>query len=130
VQAAIAAIHSQPSGAEDTNWGAIVTLYDTLMEVAPSPVVALNRAIATAQLNGPDRGIQEICAISRVERLGRYPFYYAALGELELCRGRHQEAAVHFRAAMRFARNAMERQFLERRLTASQPDSPSKEVPT
>jgi len=129
VQAAIAAIHSQASGVEDTNWGAIVALYDTLMEVSPSPVVALNRAIAIGQLQGPDRGIDEIRAISGVERLGSYPFYYAALGELELRRGRHQEAGVHFRAALRLARNAMERQFLERRFVASQPHSPSKELP-
>jgi len=130
VQAAIAAIHSQACGAEDTNWRAIVTLYDTLMQVSPSPVVALNRAIAIGQLEGPDRGIEEIRAISGVERLGRYPFYYAAIGELELRRGRHQEAGTHFRAALGLARNPMERQFLERRLVASQPQSRPKELPT
>ena len=94
----------------------IVSLYDRLMTIAPSPVVALNRAIAIAQRDGADRGIEELHAIGDRERLGRYPFYPAALGELELRRGNRDAAREHFRAALALARNPTERRFLEKRV--------------
>jgi RNA polymerase sigma-70 factor (ECF subfamily) len=68
--------------------------------------------------------------MSGIERLGGYPFYHAALGELELRRGCHQAASDHFRAALGIARNSMERQFLERRLAASHLKLPSEELAT
>src|SRR6185312_13108183 len=92
-----------------TDWGEIVALYDALMVVRPSPVVALNRAIAVAQLAGPRRGLDEIEKIAQRDRLLRYPFYSAALGELELRSGHPTVARTHFRNAMALARNAMER---------------------
>ena len=85
---------------EDTNWAQIVSLYDRLWAIRPSPVVALNRAIAVAQLNGPERGLEEIHAIADRHRLARYPFYSATLGELELRRGRPEIARQRFRAAV------------------------------
>jgi RNA polymerase sigma-70 factor (ECF subfamily) len=103
---------------EDTDWKAIVSLYDTLMTIQPSPIVALNRAIAVAQNEGPERGLEEMNAIADSERLASYPFYSAAAGELELRRGRHDVARQHFQAALSHARNPMERQFLERRIDA------------
>src|SRR2546422_1460861 len=118
VEAAIAAVHASAARVEDTNWAQIVSLYDTLMTIRPSPVVALNRAIAVAQREGPDRGLEEIGAIADRDRLATYPFYYAALGELELRRGRGETAREHFRAARALARNSMERQFLEQRVEA------------
>ncbi|XXX72231.1 DUF6596 domain-containing protein [Sorangium sp. So ce134] len=118
VEAAIAAVHARAARPEDTDWGAIVSLYDTLMTIRPSPVVALNRAIAVAQHEGPERGIEEIGAIEGRDRLAAYPFYFAALGELELRRGRREIASQHLRAALALARNAMERRFFERRLEA------------
>jgi RNA polymerase sigma factor (sigma-70 family) len=118
VEAAIASVHSTALRTEDTDWKAIVSLYDTLMSIRPSPVVALNRAIAIAQRDGPERGLEEIGAIADRDRLAGYPFYSAALGELELRRGKHRIARDHFRAAIVLARNAMEREFLERRLGA------------
>jgi RNA polymerase sigma factor (sigma-70 family) len=118
VEAAIASVHANARGVEDTHWGRVVALYDTLMAIRPSPVVALNRAIAVAQLEGPERGIDEIRAIADSDRLAGYPFYFAALGELELRRGRHETALEHFRAALALARNAMEHRFLEQRLSA------------
>jgi len=118
VEAAIAAVHASAARVEDTNWAQIVSLYDTLLTIRPSPVVALNRAIAVAQREGPERGLQEIGAIAGRDRLATYPFYYAALGELELRRGRGETARAHFRAARALARNAMERQFLEQRVEA------------
>jgi RNA polymerase sigma factor (sigma-70 family) len=118
VEAAIAAVHATAPRAEETNWGKIVSLYDTLMTIRPSPIVALNRAIAVAQNEGPERGLQEIRAIDHGDRLSSYPFHAAALGELELRLGRRDPAREHFRAAVALARNPMERRFLERRLGA------------
>jgi predicted RNA polymerase sigma factor len=118
IEAAIAAVHANAHRAEDTNWGQIVALYDTLMTIRLSPVVALNRAIAVAQHEGPERGLQEIRAITGRDRLASYPFYFAALGELELRCDRHDSAREHFQAALALARNPMERRFLEQRITA------------
>jgi RNA polymerase sigma-70 factor (ECF subfamily) len=118
VEAAIAASHSTASRSEDTDWQSIVGLYDTLMAIHPSPIVALNRAIAIAQRDGPERGLEAIDAIVERARLAAYPFYPAARGELELRRGRHDAAREHFRAALALARNAMERKFLEQRVSA------------
>jgi RNA polymerase sigma-70 factor (ECF subfamily) len=118
VEAAIAAVHANAHRAEDTNWGQIVALYDRLLTIRPSPVVALNRAIAVAEHRGPERGLEEIRAIAGLDRLASYPFYAATLGELELRRGRHQIAGGHFQAAIALARNPMERRFFEQRLGA------------
>jgi RNA polymerase sigma-70 factor (ECF subfamily) len=118
VEAAIASIHARALRAEDTDWQAIVSLYDRLMTIRPSPIVALNRAIAVAQRDGPERGLDAIRAIAGLERLAAYPFYHAALGELELRSGRAVIARQHFRAALALARNPMERRFLEQRMVA------------
>jgi RNA polymerase sigma-70 factor (ECF subfamily) len=118
VESAIAAVYSTAAQAEDTDWGAIVSLYDTLMTIRPSPIVALNRAIAVAQRDGPERGLEEIGAIEDRSRLATYPFYGAALGELELRRGSDDAARGHFRTAHGLARNPMERQCLDQRMQA------------
>jgi len=118
VEAAIAFIHTSAPSTEETDWAAIVSLYDQLMAIRPSPVVALNRAIAVAQHQGPERGLDEIRAIVGSERLSSYPFYHAALGVFELNSNRPAIAAQHFRAALALARNPMERHFLEERVRA------------
>jgi RNA polymerase sigma-70 factor (ECF subfamily) len=118
VEAAIAFIHTSAPSTAATDWAAIVSLYDQLMAIRPSPVVALNRAIAVAQHQGPERGLDEIHAIAGCERLSNYPFYHAALGVFELKSNRPAIAAGHFRAALALARNPMERQFLEQRVRA------------
>jgi len=118
VEAAIAWVHASARRAEDTNWERIVSLYDTLMTIRPSPVVALNRAIAVGQAEGPERGLEEIRAIANRERLAAYPFYSAALGELELRSGRREKAREHLKAALALARNPTERRFLEQRVAA------------
>jgi predicted RNA polymerase sigma factor len=89
-----------------------------LLSLRPSPVIALNRGIALAQQQGPEQGLSAIAGIEQPERLASYPFYAAAIAELELRRGRHGEAREHFRAALALARNPAERQFLEQRLAA------------
>jgi RNA polymerase sigma factor (sigma-70 family) len=116
VEAAIAGMHAAASRAEDTQWSEIVALYDVLARLRPSPVVALNRAMALAQLEGPQRGLQAVQAIAGVDRLEAYPFYEAALGELELACGRVEVAREHFRLALGLARNTAERRFLARRI--------------
>jgi RNA polymerase sigma factor (sigma-70 family) len=116
IEAAIAAAHASARTLEETDWRSIVSLYDRLMDIAPSPVVALNRAIAIGQAEGAERGLEELQAIADRDRLSHYPFYPAALGELELCRGDRAAAREHFRAAFDLARNETERRFLEKRL--------------
>jgi RNA polymerase sigma factor (sigma-70 family) len=116
VEAAIAAVHANASRTEDTDWKQIVRLYDTLMTIRPSPVVALNRAIAVAQSEGAERGLEEMHAIEGVERMENYPFYHAALGELEHRCDRQPLARQHFQAALARARNPMEQRFLRQRL--------------
>ena len=118
IEAAIASIHSTAPDVTATDWKTIVSLYDTLMVIQPSPIVALNRAIAVAQHEGSARGLDEIEAIAHRDRLAAYPFYSAALGELELRRGSLATAREHFRAALALARNPVERRFLEQRANA------------
>ena len=115
VEAAIAAAHASATTLDGTDWAAIVGLYDRLMALAPSPVVALSRAIAIGQRDGAARGLDELRAIADRDRLAAYPFYPAALGELELRRGDRTAARAHFQTALHLARNPAERRFLERR---------------
>jgi RNA polymerase sigma factor (sigma-70 family) len=118
VEAAIAWCHACAATAHETNWAQIVTLYDMLMRIRPSPVVALNRAIAVAQHAGPEQGLTEIHAIAQPERLSHYPFYPIALGELEFQCGRFSAAHRHFTAALSLARNPTEQRFIEQRVSA------------
>lgn len=116
VEAAIAAAHASAPSAERTDWAAIVELYDRLVQIAPSPVVALNRAIAIGKRDGAERGLAELHAIADRDRLAHYPFYAAALGELELELGHTDAARGYFAAAHALARNAAERRFLAKRM--------------
>src|SRR6185437_8882208 len=99
IEAAIAAAHCEPARLEDTDWPRLVWLYDMLLEIRPSPVVALNRAIAIGYRDGAENGIAAIESIPQRERLSDYPFYPAALAELELRAGRIEKARVHFEEA-------------------------------
>ena len=116
VESAIAAAHASARTLADTDWATIVALYDRLLELTSSPVVALNRAIALAQLEGPERGLGLLYALPERERLATYPFYPAALAELELRSGQRERARTHFCAALALARSGAERRFLEQRL--------------
>lgn len=118
VEAGIAWLHAIAPSADATDWARIVALYDQLLILRPSPVIALNRAIAFAQKEGPERGLEAIRAIADQDRLAGYPFYPAALGELELRCGRAEAAREHFQAALTLARNPMERRFFEQRINA------------
>jgi len=116
VEAAIAAHHASASSVGSTPWAEIVALYDLLLKLHPSPIVELNRAMAIAEYQGPAVGLGAIQAIAHPERLARYPFLSASLGELERRLGRFEGAATHFGTALRLARNDGERQFLEKRI--------------
>lgn len=116
VEAAIAVAHASARTLEETDWRSIVSLYDRLMSIAPSPVVALNRAIAVGECDGAERGLAELRAIADRDRLASYPFYPAAEGELELRCGDRKAAQRHLQRALGLARNEAERRFLEKRL--------------
>jgi RNA polymerase sigma-70 factor (ECF subfamily) len=118
IEAAIAALHATAPSTQATDWRTIISLYDTLMDLAPTPVVALNRAIAIAQAHGPERGLDAVQAIAGRDQLAGYPFYAAALGELELRRGQSARAREHFQAALAQARSPAERRFIEQRIEA------------
>jgi len=118
IEAAIASHHACAELWQDTDWQAIVSLYDALMSVRPSPIVGLNRAIAIAQIAGPEKGIEEVLAIPDQERLAAYPFYFATLAELALRQGRLEAARLQFGKARALARNPMERRFLDERIAA------------
>lgn len=123
VEAAIAWCHATARSAPDTDWAQIVSLYDALMAIRPSPVIALNRAIAIAQREGPERGLVALRSIADCERLESYPFYPLALGEFELQCGHHAAARQHFSAALPLARNPVEEKFIERRIMACEDQS-------
>ena len=82
-----------------------------------------------AELEGPERGLQELRAIERRERLLSYPFYSAALGELKLRTGKRRVAREHFEAALLLARSPMERQFLRRRVAACEMEDATAQIP-
>jgi predicted RNA polymerase sigma factor len=121
LEAALAATHAAAPTTADTDWDAIVVLYDQLLALAPSPMAALGRAIAIGERDGPDAGLAALRAITERDRLTAHPAYAAAFAELELARGDRAAARVHFEAARALARNDTERRFLERRLLDSCP---------
>ena len=116
VEAGIAAVHAVSPTIEATSWGEIVSLYDTLMTIRPTPIVALNRAIAVGERDGADGGLRELNTIPDADRLARYPFYHAAFAEFELENGDAKSAVTHFETALKLARNPMERDFFKKRL--------------
>jgi RNA polymerase sigma factor (sigma-70 family) len=118
LEAGIAACHAAAGRAEETRWAEIVSLYDALMRVRPSPVVALNRAIAVAEWSGPRQGLAAIRDITDQTKLASYPFYWAAIGELELRAEDPVSAREHFGRARELARNDEERRFVDQRLAS------------
>jgi RNA polymerase sigma-70 factor, ECF subfamily len=114
IQAAVAAVHSDAARAEDTDWGQIVTLYGQLQAVSPTPVVALNRAVAVAEMDGPAAGLAEVEPLQA--DLDAYQPFHATRADLLARAGRAVEAADAYRTALALTDNAAEREFLARRL--------------
>jgi RNA polymerase sigma-70 factor (ECF subfamily) len=117
IQAAINAVHSDAPSTDATDWGQVVQLYDQLMAGAPSPVVALNRAVAVAEVEGPAAGL----ALVEGLELDGYYLFHAIRADLLKRLGRAAEAASAYEAAIARTSNAAERDFLEGRLAALRP---------
>jgi len=117
LQAAIAALHAEAPSYADTDWPQIVALYDALLRVWSSPVVALNRAVALAMARGPDAGLAQIGELETDGRLSGYRYLPAAKADLLRRLGQLEAAAQAYRAALALTDNAAEREFLARRLT-------------
>ena len=118
LEAGIAAAHAAAASFGETDWSAIVGWYDALLEIAPGPVVAMNRAVAVALRDGPAAGLALLRPLARDRRLAAYGPFHATLGELERRHGDHIAAAAAFRLALALRPNAAERRLLEARLAA------------
>ncbi len=120
LQAAIAAVHSDAATAADTDWGQIVQLYDHLMRIAPSPVAALNRAVAIAEVDGP------VAALALIDDLDLDGFglFHAIRADLLRRAGRTGEALQAYERAIALTENGAEREFLLGRVAELAPNSP------
>jgi RNA polymerase sigma-70 factor (ECF subfamily) len=111
IQAAINAVHSDAASAEATDWSQILALYDQHMAIAPSPIVALNRAVAVAEVEGPEAGLALVDGID----LDGYRLFHSIRADLLRRLGRNAEAALAYGAAIALTENDAERDFLKRR---------------
>ena len=123
LQACIAALHAVAPTAEATDWRRILLLYDQLMAVAPSPVVALNRAVAVAMVEGPAAGLELMDALAASGALDGYHLLHAARADLLRRLGRDPEAAAAYRRALELATNPVEQAFLTQRMAQVAPDA-------
>ncbi|UUZ61032.1 hypothetical protein [Nocardioides sp. B-3] len=115
LQAAIAACHARARIPADTDWPRIAALYDGLAQISPSPVVELNRGVATAQAFGPEAGPDIVRPLFDLPSMSGYHLLPAVAGDL-LCRlGDHDEAGSHFLRAAALTRNDVERSTMQRR---------------
>jgi RNA polymerase sigma-70 factor, ECF subfamily len=115
IQAAINAVHSDASTPAATDWSQVLALYDQLLAVAPTAIVALNRAVAVAELHGPQAGLT---AVDELRDLDRYYLYHAIRAELLRRLDRTDQAAAAYRAAIELTDNGAEVALLEKRLAA------------
>jgi RNA polymerase sigma-70 factor (ECF subfamily) len=116
LEAAIAGVHARAASAAETDWREVAALYDLLAVFAPSPVVALNRAVARAEAFGAELGLADLDALAATGEIARYHLLPAARGELLARLGRRAEALAALRAALELAGNAADRRFLVRRI--------------
>lgn len=121
LQAAIAAVHSGAPSFDETDWVQVVGLYDVLGEVWPSPVVALNRAVAVSFAEGPDQGLAALDALAAEPLLATYPYLAASRADCLTRLGRVPEARAAFTEALQLTDNEVERRFLEKRLADLEP---------
>jgi RNA polymerase sigma-70 factor (ECF subfamily) len=113
LQAAIAGVHAAAPTYADTDWPQLRTLYDVLLRVWPSPVVALNRAVVLAETDGPAAAL---AATDAIDGLASYRYLWSTRADLLRRLGRHEEAGAAYREALRLTDNTAERAFLEARL--------------
>jgi len=126
LQAAIAALHCQAARADETDWPQIVRLYDLLERLQPSPIVALNRAVAVAMVDGPPAALAIIDALAASGNLDGYHLLHAARADLLRRLGSMAEAAESYTRALALVTNDSERRFLARRLREVQPPASDK----
>lgn len=125
LQAGIAAVHCAAKDYASTDWSQILEMYDRLVEFDDSPVVALNRAVALAEVHGPQAGIEAVEAIQNLQSLESYYLLYAVLGEFEMRMNHSRAAAAHFRKAMQLAEIKSEQVFLSKRLQDCEAPKPA-----
>ena len=116
LQAAIAGEHARASSPDGTDWPRIASLYGLLVQAHPSPVVELNRAVAVAMAESPERGLELLDDPELAEALADYQWFWSTRADLLARAGRSQDAAEAYRRALELATNPVERRFLERRL--------------
>ncbi|MFL5862248.1 MAG: RNA polymerase sigma factor [Solirubrobacteraceae bacterium] len=117
IQAAINAVHSDARVAQDTDWRQILTLYDQLLALTATPVIALNRAVAVAEVHGPEAALSLLSGLDR--DLARYHVYHAVRGDLLARAGERAAALAAYDTAIALARNETERAALHRRRVAA-----------
>ena len=120
LQAAIAAVHCQAATAEETDWREILNFYDLLLRVQPSPIIALNRAVAVAMVDGPVKALELIDELDADGQLDGYYLLHAARADLLRRSGERTAAGENYGRALELATNESERRFLERRLREMQ----------
>jgi RNA polymerase sigma-70 factor (ECF subfamily) len=123
LQAAIAALHAQAPSYAETDWPQILTLYDELLRIWPSPVVALNRSVAVSMVDGPEAALAEVETLEREGRLAGYRYLPSTKADLLHRLGRDAEAADAYQAALALSDNAAEQEFLAARVRSAQPTS-------
>ncbi|MEV4108559.1 sigma-70 family RNA polymerase sigma factor [Nonomuraea sp. NPDC049695] len=116
LQAAIASLYAEAPSYDQTDWPQIVTLYDELLSVWPSPVVALNRTVAVSMVSGPAQALEEVAELEKDGRLARYQYLPAIKADLLHRLGRSEEASIAYRQALELTANDAEREFLAERL--------------
>jgi RNA polymerase sigma factor (sigma-70 family) len=117
LMAAIAAVHSEAPKWQDTDWREVVALYGLLVQIWPSPVVALNRAVAVGFAEGPARGLEELDALAAEPQLAGYGYLAASRADFLRRLGRTAEARTAYEEALLLTENSLERDFLATRLT-------------
>jgi RNA polymerase sigma factor (sigma-70 family) len=125
LQASIAACHARARTSSETDWPRIVTLYGALAQIAPSPVVELNRAVAVAMADGPAAGLALIDPLSAEPSLARYHLFYAVRADFLGKLGRQAEARADLERAASLTQNERERQLLLERAASAAPSPPS-----
>jgi RNA polymerase sigma-70 factor (ECF subfamily) len=113
ILAAINAVHTSARHLRDTDWSQVVALYDQLVRVDPSPIVALNRAVAVAEVDGPEAALTTVDRLD--EKLGGYHIYHATRADLLRRLGRTEESGAAYDRAIELAANSAEIAYLTRR---------------